>query len=359
MGKNRRKRPRPASNPSSIESSGGWKSVSVELSAGGVSTSTDDDGHRQVEDNETTVEYTRNHYDDPELSKKAELDLPMNRGEDCAMFFGLEVLDSSQYRVEDKGDSKRLLILKSDEEGQGNHQALEENAVKPTTQKKNSTQFENFQRTETDNTNNIEAQDKEDTSISEPKKKKRKKKKKKKKNEGEDRSERDNSSTDNLSAKKSLEQQQLEPIDPDELFQIQSSWSSASGGAVLHTRLIESLYRLGFDSPTPIQAATLSASIMGRRNLVGAAPTGSGKTLAFLLPILNSILETDEKKKEDAQNGDDTDAIATSNSVLQALIMTPTRGKIVLMRHVHILFISTSIFDDDDNVRFELGLPSL
>ena len=59
---------------------------------------------------------------------------------------------------------------------------------------------------------------------------------------------------------------------------------------------------------------------MGRRNLVGAAPTGSGKTLAFLLPILNNILQ-----KQD----EETDGEAPEN-ILQALIVTPTRGKLFI-----------------------------
>ena len=81
--------------------------------------------------------------------------------------------------------------------------------------------------------------------------------------------------------------------------------------------MTNSLHRVGFATPTPIQAATLSASTMGRRNLVGAAPTGSGKTLAFLLPILNNMLQKKDEETEDN----------VPEKKLQALIMTPTRGK--------------------------------
>lgn len=96
---------------------------------------------------------------------------------------------------------------------------------------------------------------------------------------------------------------------------MQSSWSRSTGGASLHDTLLESLHRVGFATPTPIQAATLSASTMGRRNLVGAAPTGSGKTLAFLLPILNNMLQKKDEETEDN----------VPEKKLQALIMTPTR----------------------------------
>jgi ATP-dependent RNA helicase DDX24/MAK5 len=97
---------------------------------------------------------------------------------------------------------------------------------------------------------------------------------------------------------------------PERILEIQMAWSSATGGALLQEQLCKSLAKLGYSHPTPIQAATLSAAIMGRRNLVGAAPTGSGKTLAFLLPILQHLLEQDE---------------ADENKVVQALILTPTR----------------------------------
>jgi hypothetical protein len=57
-----------------------------------------------------------------------------------------------------------------------------------------------------------------------------------------------------------------------------SVWCVATGGVLLHPTLCRSLHQQGFLlGPTPIQAAALAASILGRRNIVGAAPTGSGK----------------------------------------------------------------------------------
>jgi ATP-dependent RNA helicase DDX24/MAK5 len=40
-----------------------------------------------------------------------------------------------------------------------------------------------------------------------------------------------------------------------------------------------------------LQAKTLPAAVLGRRDILGAAETGSGKTLAFGIPILQRILE--------------------------------------------------------------------
>ena len=81
--------------------------MSVRLPGNDVSTATDDGDSVAMESSKIVH---RNHYDDPKLSKQAEKDLPMNPGEDCAMFFGLEVLDASQYQVVGTGNSKRLVI---------------------------------------------------------------------------------------------------------------------------------------------------------------------------------------------------------------------------------------------------------
>lgn len=45
---------------------------------------------------------------------------------------------------------------------------------------------------------------------------------------------------------------------------------------------------LGFQNPTPIQAASFSVVTSGK-DMVGIAQTGTGKTLAYMLPILNSF----------------------------------------------------------------------
>jgi ATP-dependent RNA helicase DDX24/MAK5 len=252
-------------------------------------------------------QFTKNHYDDPKLSRQAEKDLPMNPGEDCAMFFGLEVLDSNQYQVVGTGTSKRLVISG----GAAIKSSIDQQHQQPGDQHDDQI---------------------DEGKTNEPRKKRKSEKKSKTDGDGNDKVDLPESQTSKSQGKdvkysrltsidedaSSPESSEQHSISPDQLATIQSTWSQASGGASLHTRLLESLCRLGFTSPTPIQATTLAASIMGRRNLVGAAPTGSGKTLAFLLPILNHILEQDEtgRHKDDKNN---------RKSCIQALIMTPTR----------------------------------
>ena len=62
----------------------------------------------------------------------------------------------------------------------------------------------------------------------------------------------------------------------------------------LSKNLLESLQKLGYEEPTPIQAKSIPLALMGR-DILGCAQTGTGKTASFVLPIidiLNSSLET-------------------------------------------------------------------
>ena len=72
----------------------------------------------------------------------------------------------------------------------------------------------------------------------------------------------------------------------------------------LDDRLLKALRDLGYEHPSPIQAATIPALLEGR-HVVGLAQTGTGKTAAFALPILAQL---DLKQKAP-----------------QALVLAPTR----------------------------------
>ena len=72
----------------------------------------------------------------------------------------------------------------------------------------------------------------------------------------------------------------------------------------LGDRVERALKDVGYETPSPIQAATIPALLEGR-HVVGLAQTGTGKTAAFALPIL-SRLEPKQKSP-------------------QALILAPTR----------------------------------
>jgi ATP-dependent RNA helicase DeaD len=72
----------------------------------------------------------------------------------------------------------------------------------------------------------------------------------------------------------------------------------------LSAAILRVLQELGYETPSPIQAATIPLLLQGR-DVLGQAQTGTGKTAAFALPILGRI---------------DTKAAAP-----QALVLAPTR----------------------------------
>ena len=56
----------------------------------------------------------------------------------------------------------------------------------------------------------------------------------------------------------------------------------------LSSRLLESLVKLGYTEPTPIQREAIPPLLEGK-DLVGLAATGTGKTAAFAFPIIQRV----------------------------------------------------------------------
>lgn len=61
---------------------------------------------------------------------------------------------------------------------------------------------------------------------------------------------------------------------------------------------MDTLKKLCFEKPTPIQCQAIPA-IMSGRDLIGIAKTGSGKTLAFLIPMFRHILDQPQLEDTD------------------------------------------------------------
>jgi len=152
-----------------------------------------------------------------------------------------------------------------------------------------------------------------------------------------------------------LRRQQQE--EEEEITNLQTTWSISAPGLTLHPTLARGLRSMNYAHPTPIQSATLPAAILGRRDIVGAAPTGSGKTLSFGIPILTWLLEQkdgalaaptggggdddgdghegnggmNDKDEIDPDisaentNSKESESKPSSPLPLQALILTPTR----------------------------------
>ena len=71
----------------------------------------------------------------------------------------------------------------------------------------------------------------------------------------------------------------------------------------LATPLLESLDRMGFKTPTPIQARAIPLAMQGK-DILGSAQTGTGKTGAFAIPLVSKIM---------------------NKEIQGALVLTPTR----------------------------------
>ena len=111
----------------------------------------------------------------------------------------------------------------------------------------------------------------------------------------------------------------------------------------LNERILTGVETLGFNTPTPIQAAAIPAILAGK-DVVASAQTGTGKTAAFVLPALQVIDTDPEGKKTDRpeskrqpQDGQQQNSQQESQRRRgerhrrnrtrnpQALIVTPTR----------------------------------
>ena len=75
------------------------------------------------------------------------------------------------------------------------------------------------------------------------------------------------------------------------------------GELLLDKKIVAALTDMGFEEPSPIQAAAIPFVLEGH-DVIAQAQTGTGKTAAFGIPLVQSI---------------------TDHRHIQALIMTPTR----------------------------------
>lgn len=57
----------------------------------------------------------------------------------------------------------------------------------------------------------------------------------------------------------------------------------------LHETLLSSIERIGYTTPTPIQAKAIPFALEGR-DVLGSAQTGTGKTAAFAIPLVSHLL---------------------------------------------------------------------
>ena len=106
----------------------------------------------------------------------------------------------------------------------------------------------------------------------------------------------------------------------------------------LNEQILAGVATLGFNAPTPVQAAAIPAVLAGK-DVVASAQTGTGKTAAFMLPTLQRIAvekpggaEKPDAKEPNASAKPNAAAgrgakrgDAKRNAYPRALIITPTR----------------------------------
>ena len=111
----------------------------------------------------------------------------------------------------------------------------------------------------------------------------------------------------------------------------------------LNEQILAGVATLGFNAPTPVQAAAIPAVLAGK-DVVASAQTGTGKTAAFMLPTLQRIAvekpggaeKPDAKERNaaaehnaaagrGAKRGDARRGSTKRNAYPRALIITPTR----------------------------------
>lgn len=73
----------------------------------------------------------------------------------------------------------------------------------------------------------------------------------------------------------------------------------------LSQALVDTITKMGFENPTPVQEKAIPVLLQGAQDMVALAQTGTGKTAAFGLPLIELIQE--------------------SNRTTQALVLAPTR----------------------------------
>lgn len=82
----------------------------------------------------------------------------------------------------------------------------------------------------------------------------------------------------------------------------------------LTDEMMKALERVGYESPSPVQAGVIPSALDGL-DVMGQAQTGTGKTAAFAIPILEQLAPRDEI------------------STVQALVLVPTRELAVQVRN--------------------------
>ena len=389
MGKRKSK----ATTAGSVWSSLPWKKASTSAnSSAAVAAGGDNDESNSNHQPAHPDDLGYNHYDDPETTdarfegelydaeassskskkgggKKRKMQLSASSSgvegaDDPGILFGFEVVDASHFIVKKEkvggGEVSRVIPVARDEsdnnedddgDDEGMSPALEpKKTKKPAKSAKNELKKkarnaqddddndDNNDTSDDDDDNNaegnstVEAEEEEIRQLKKRLKRKEAKlrKKKRKQEEAEKKKQQQKDAAQYVHEKDGTDGD-AGPVQ-QEMDTVRTNWSVSAPGVYLHQTLCRGLAKQGFATPMPIQSSTLPASILGRRDIVGAAPTGSGKTLAYALPMLQGILTARDESKDDDGSGSDAEEEPTKKKgdtrpkePLTGLVLCPTR----------------------------------
>lgn len=243
---------------------------------------------------------SKNHYDDPNadpsdlygsVKDSSKYDNGAIEGaDDPGIFVGLEIIDGSQYRVEkvsvgkgtnagyvtrliidgDKGDSNAINMFEKIDGETGKCAKGEEKKL--SRKERNKLKFDEIVAKRKER--QLERKRKKDAlSCGKPEGINADNGNDNQQEEAEDRKSKKKSKIAKVPQLPKCEPRPI--VRQEDIHSIQSSWAIDTGGVYLHDKICASLHQMQFTSPTPIQSSTLAASILGLRDVVGAAPTGS------------------------------------------------------------------------------------
>ena len=288
----------------------------------------------------TNHNYPNNHYDTTVTTSTVQGtvadDLEAGPQEEMAMFVSLDVLDAASYKV----FSKQLQ--------QKRKQQQQQQQQPSSSPQKNGNHVEKDSNKRRRLVPNDKAELVNTTMVPKQKNKKQKKIQTNTKPSFNDTHETLSTSTPDIDSTNNNNNNNKSTI--SSLDQVSLEWMQGTRGVVLHDVLVSRLVDHGWITPTPIQQATLAASILGHCNIVGAAPTGSGKTLSFLLPIGQWLLEQQQQ-----QHSSNDKSANSHNRTLQALIVTPTRELALQIAKVGIKLLGRTSHNNKPQVELPWG----
>ena len=135
---------------------------------------------------------------------------------------------------------------------------------------------------------------------------------------------------------------ELAELDEDDTATDVSSWKALD----LSVETLQSLAKLKFSKPTPIQSKAIPPILSGL-DVIGKAATGSGKTLAYGIPMLEAYIRSSVRTKPQRKS-------RSHEHSLMALILSPTR-ELAHQLAAHLTELGRGAFEDSPRVSVITG----